>query len=135
MVTYESGRPLHWDPNGFFSGSDSLYLRDWGVQSAGAVLWIGLLLSCTWRAFRDRSIRHLVWLPAGWVLFSLVFHNLWGDELFLYAPHWSWGLMALVLLGGRRLSLVTAAAFVVPIAACQVYTLLRIRDLLMTIAQ
>ena len=135
MVTYESGRPLHWDPNGFFSGSDSLYLRDWGVQGAGAVLWIGLLLSCAWRAFHDRSIRRLVWLPAGWILFSLVFHNLWGDELFLYAPHWSWALMALVLLGARRLSLGTVASFVIPIAVCQVYTLLRIRDLLMTIAQ
>jgi len=27
------------------------------------------------------------------------------------------------------------ASFVIPIAVCQVYTLLRIRDLLMTIAQ
>jgi hypothetical protein len=136
MVTYESGKPLHWEPNGFLAGSDSLYLGDWwGVSGIGAALWVVLLLSCTYRAIRDRSTRPLVWLPAGWILFNLVFHNLWGDELFLYAPHWSWALMALVLLGARRLSLITVASFVMPIAACQVYTLVRIRDLLMTIAQ
>jgi hypothetical protein len=135
MVTYESGRPLHWDQNGFFSGSDSLYLRDWGVQAAGAALWAALLLSCSYRAVRDRRTRPLVWLPAVWILFNLVFHNLWGDEQFLYAPHWSWALMALVLLGARPLSLLTTASFVVPIAACQIYTLLRIQNLLLTIVQ
>jgi uncharacterized protein DUF6080 len=135
MVTYESGRPLHWDPNGFFSGSDSLYLRDWGVQAVGAALWAALFLSCAYRALRDRNTRPLVWLPAAWILFNLVFHNLWGDEQFLYAPHWSWALMAIVLLGARPLSLVTTASFVVPIAACQAYTLFRIKSLLLTIVQ
>ena len=136
MVTYESGRPLHWEPNGFFSGSDSLYLSDWwGVSGLGAALWIALLLSCTYRAIRDPSTRPLVWLPVGWILFSLVFHNLWGDEQFLYTPHWSWALMALVLLGARRLSLISVASFVVPIAACQIYTLVRIKSLLLTIVQ
>jgi len=135
MVTYESGSPLHFDPNGFFSGSDSLYLRDWGVQAVGAALWAALLLSCAYRAFRDPGTRPLVWLPAAWILFNLVFHNLWGDEQFLYAPHWSWALMALVLLGARPLSRIATASFVVPIAACQVYTLLRIKSLLLTIVQ
>jgi hypothetical protein len=136
MVTYESGRPLHWDPNGFFSGSDSLYLTDWwGVQGVGAALWAVLLFSCTYHALRDRSTRPLVWLAAGWILFNLVFHNLWGDEQFLYAPHWSWALMALVLLGARQLSLIAVGSFVVPIAACQIYTLVRIKSLLLAIVQ
>jgi hypothetical protein len=136
MVTYESGRPLHWDPNGFFSGSDSLYLGGWwGAHGIGAVLWTVLLLSCTYRAFRDRTTRPLLWLPAGWILFNLVFHNLWGDEQFLYTPHWSWALMALVLLGARQLSLLATASFVIPIAAYQIYTLVWIKTLLLSIVQ
>jgi Family of unknown function (DUF6080) len=136
MVTYESGQPLHWNPNGFFTGSDRVSFRDyWGVQGIGAVLWIGLLLTCTARAFRDRRMRNLAWLPAGWILFSLVFHNLWGDELFLYAPHWSWALMGLVLLGARGLSRSATASVVIPIAAAQVYTLVQIRSALLTIVR
>jgi hypothetical protein len=134
MVTYESGQPLHWNPNGYFTGSDGVSLRAyWSVQGIGALLWLGLLLSCTYYAFHDSTTRTLAWLPAGWILFSLVFHNLWGDELFLYAPHWSWALMALVLLGARRLSLITIATLVMPIWACQIYTLLRIKSALLAI--
>jgi hypothetical protein len=136
MVTYESGQPLHWNPNGFFTGSDRVSFRDyWGVQGIGAVLWIGLLLACASRAFRDRRTRQLAWLPAGWILFSLVLHNLWGDELFLYTPHWSWALMGLVLLGARRLSRVATASVVIPIAIAQVYTLVQIRSALLTIVR
>jgi len=136
MVTYESGRPLHWDPNGFFIGSDHLALLDYrGVQALGAVLWTALLVLCTYRAFRDQRSRQLVWLPAAWILFSLVFHNLWGDELFLYAPHWSWALMALVLLGARRLSPLTTAAIVVPMAVAQIDTLIQLKNALLTIVR
>jgi hypothetical protein len=136
MVTYESGQPVHWSSNGLFVGSDGQPLRNYrGVQAVGAVLWICLLLSCAYWAFRDPRTRRLVWLPAGWILFNLVFHNLWGDELFLYAPHWSWALMGLVLLGARHLSRTATAWMVTPMLVCQLYTLLRIKDALLTIVQ
>lgn len=133
MVTYESSQPLRWTPVGS-SGSDRPHLRDYlGVQSIGAVLWISLLLYCVQYAFRHQMTRRLAWLPAGWILFNLVFHNLWGDELFLYAPHWSWALMALVILGARGLSRMATALLVVPIAACQIGALFQIKSALLTI--
>jgi len=64
-----------------------------------------------------------------------VFHNVWGDELFLYAPHWSWALMALVILGARRVPLVTIVLLFVPIAFCQVYTLTQVKYALSTIVR
>jgi hypothetical protein len=135
MVTYESGRPLHWNPNGFFTGSDASPLHGYDtVSAAGALLWVVLLATCTYNAFRDQETRHLAWLPVSWVVFNLVFHNVWGDELFLYTPHWSWALMALVLLGARHLSRSMIVALVVPIAACQIYTLVQIRNALLTIS-
>jgi hypothetical protein len=135
MVTYESSQPLHWNPNGYFTGSDGVQIRDyWAVQGAGAALWLWLLLRCAHRALRDPSTRTFAWLPAGWIVFNLVFHNLWGDELFLYAPHWSWALMALVVLGGRDLSRRVVAAVVIPIVVCQMYTLFQIKRALLTIA-
>jgi hypothetical protein len=134
MVTYESsGRPLHWSPFGV-TGSDGVHLGDyWGVQAVGAATWIVLLLWCSYQALRDRGTRSLVWLPVGWILFNIVFHNIWGDELFLYAAHWSWALMGLVILGARRLSRTAAASLVIPVMVSQVYTLLRIKSALLTI--
>jgi hypothetical protein len=128
MITYESGQPLHWNPNGFFVGADVSHVRQYlGVQALGGVLWLSLLAMCLYRALRHPDTRRLVWLPAGWVVFNLLFHNVWGDELFLYAPHWSWALMALVILGARELPVRAIAAFVLPIAGCQIYTLIAIR--------
>jgi hypothetical protein len=107
------------------------YYRE--IQGAGAVLWMILLLSCVYQAVADPTTRAFVWLPVGWILFTMLFHNLWGDELILYAPHWSWALMGLVLLGARHLSLRLTAAIVIPIALCQAYTLFQIKSALQTI--
>jgi hypothetical protein len=135
MVTYESGQPLHWSQFGF-AGSDGLHLRDYvGMQVAGAVIWTGLFCYCLYHGFSDPRTRRLAWLPFGWVVFDILFHNVWGDELVLYAPHWSWALMALVVLGARRLRPTAAAALIVPLAICQISTLLHIRSALLTIVQ
>jgi hypothetical protein len=123
LVTYEpSHEPLRL---GYY----------WGPQAVGAVLWAVLLLSCSYQAIKDPGTRRFVWLPLGWLLFNMVFHNLWGDELILYAPHWSWALMGLVLLGARHLSRTAVASMVIPIVACQAYTLFQIKSALLTITR
>jgi hypothetical protein len=91
MLSYE---PLH------ASLRMSLYF---GLPIIGAAAWLVLLCWCTRNAYRSAETRPAVVLLLAWLLFNLIFHNLWGDELMLYAPHWSWSLMALVLLGARRL--------------------------------
>jgi hypothetical protein len=134
MVTYESNQPLRWDPNGYFIGSDGFDLRDYkGIQAGGAIIWIVLLVTCSYSALRDPQVRSFVWLPLGWILFNIVFHNIWGDELFLYAPHWSWALMALVILGVRYWSPTRMATMIIPIMICQVDSLIRIKSALASI--
>jgi hypothetical protein len=76
-----------------------------------------------------------MWLPLGWLLFNVVLHNIWGDEFVLYSPHWSWALMAIVILGARDLSRRFIAAIVVPVVASQIYTLFAIKQALQTIVQ
>jgi hypothetical protein len=104
-----------------------------GVPALGAALWMALLLYCGYQTLRDPRTRALAWLPIVWILFNMVLHNLWGDELMLYAPHWSWALMALVILGAARLSRTATALIVLPIVMCQVYTLVHIRSALVSI--
>jgi hypothetical protein len=121
MVSYEPSRePLRLS-----------YYR--GIAGLGAVLWLLLLFGCGYLAVADPGTRPFAWLAIGWVVFNMLFHNLWGDELILYAPHWSWALMGVVVLGGRCLPAKLTAALVIPIAICQVFTLVQIKSALETI--
>lgn len=121
MVSYE---PVH--------GSLSLTCY-FGIQAIGAIAWAVLLCRCALAAYRRPAARPAVKLLVGWLLFNCVLHNVWGDELLLYSAHWSWALMALVVLGAPRLSrafVVTAALVVI---VCQIPTLLAIKRALETI--
>ncbi len=123
MVSYEPAmEPVHL----------SAYL---GLPAVGALAWVVLLVLCVSRAVRDARTRPAVWLLLGWVLFNVIFHNMWGDELMLYSPHWSWALMALVVLGARHLPRRWLVALVLPLMVSQVYTLLAIRSALQTIVR
>lgn len=121
MVTYEPmPKPLDF----------SYYF---GIQGVGAVLWLVLLAACIRFALRDSRTRQYVFVALAWILYNLVFYNVWGREVLLSAAAWSWTLMALVVLGARHLSTRFIAATVVPIAVCQVVTLHEIKNLLLMI--
>ena len=105
------------------------------IQAIAAVAWVALLLRCVFKGLQDDKTRPYVWLLLGWIFFNAMLHNLWGDEFFLFAPHWSWALMGLIVLGARHLSLRFTAAMVVPLMMGQIYTLLQIRSALQSIGQ
>jgi len=125
-----------WDMVSYEPAHDVVRLSYYlGLQAIGAIAWAALLVKCTVKALQQESARLYVWLPLGWVLFSVVFHNIWGDELLLFSPHWSWALMALVILGARELSVKFIAAMFVPIVVSQIYTLFTIKNALETITR
>jgi len=125
-----------WDMVSYEPAGTSLQVSYYSwIQAVGVVAWIALLLTCVTKALREDRTRPHVWLPLGWVLFSAAFHNIWGAELFLFAPHWSWALMGLVVLGARNLSRTFIATMVVPIVMSQIYALLAIKGALQTIVQ
>jgi hypothetical protein len=103
------------------------------IQIVGVVAWLVLLFKCLSNGLRDTYTRPFVWILLGWMLFTEVLHNVWGTELILYAPHWSWTLFALVLLGARNLPL----RFLVPVSVAIIigesYTIAAIRSALATI--
>jgi len=105
------------------------------IQAIGAILWLVLLARCVQIGLRDNQTRPYAQMGLVWIVFSLIFFNLWGREPFLFASAWSWTLMALVILGARRLSRTFLAVTVLPIAICQVVTLREIGSLLQTIPQ
>jgi hypothetical protein len=123
MVTYE---PAH--------APLQLNYYSW-IQAIGVVAWVLLLSRCVLNGFREDRTRPYVWLLAGWIIFNAIFHNIWGDDFILYAPHWSWALMGLVLLGARNLSLRFVATMCVPILIGQISTLFAIKSALETITR
>ena len=125
-----------WDMVSYEPAHDVLRLSYYlGIQAIGAIAWLVLLVRSVFKGLNDERTRLYVWLPLGWILFSAVFHNIWGDELLLFSPHWSWALMALVILGARDLSLKFMTAVFVPIVVSQIYTLFTIKSALETITR
>jgi hypothetical protein len=101
------------------------------ATAAGAAAWV-LLLALSIRAcLGDAFGRRVLWLTVPWLLFNLVFHNLWGDEFFLYSPHWSWCLGALLLTGSQRLPTWLVAVLALPIMFGQIATFIDIRSALL----
>lgn len=71
--------------------------------SAGMPIWpfdtIRSLAAATWLAILALSLAGR-WTPparllAIWIAWNLLFHNIWGDEFFLYSPHYGWALALL----------------------------------------
>jgi hypothetical protein len=111
---------------------EPLSLHDFDiVRTVGALSWCVLFGMCAWAAWRDRAARLAIAVPIAWIVFNLLFHSIWGDELFLYAPHWSWALMAIVFAGAAVVRHPWAlAALCVLIVPAQIYTLTDIFRLL-----
>jgi hypothetical protein len=123
LIAQSGNSLLSYDP--FSVSSYSL------LSAVGAVAWAGLLGCCFVAVFRDGQLRVYGWVVSLWLAFNMLFHNVWGDEGFLFTPHWSWALMLIVFVGSRTLplwSLILAAAVV---GLGQVDTLVAIRTALL----
>ena len=117
MLSYEPLNLLQYDP----------------VQTIGAIAWLVLLAVSVRSALKERTARPYVYLLLIWIGFNLIFHNLWGDEFFLFTPHWSWALISLVFFGARNVSWKFVMAVAVPILIAQMYTLMHLGKALASI--
>jgi hypothetical protein len=104
-----------------------------GLQAVGGLAWLILLVVCGFHAWRNTTTRPPATLLLGWLLFNCAFHNIFGEELMMYAPHWSWALMALVVLGAPRVSRSFLFTAVLLIVLGQIPALLEIKRALGTI--
>lgn len=106
-------------------------LSDYGpLSGAAACAWAALLAASSFVLVRSPDLRNYGFALFGWIAFNFALHNLWGDEFFLFSPHWSWALSLIALLGSRALptwAVALAAALIVP---GQLSTLNTIRELL-----
>ncbi len=125
-----------WDMVTYEPGLEGVHISYYfGIQAFGAAAWIALLSMCIYKGFQNERTRPYMWLPLGWVMFNALFHNIWGGEIILYAPHWSWALMGMVILGARDLSRTLIGTIFVPIVISQIWTLIAIKNALATIVR
>jgi hypothetical protein len=103
------------------------------AQAFAVVAWFVLLSACVVKGLREEGMRPYVWTLLAWLGFNIVFHNMWGTELYLYAPDWCWALIALLILGARNLSPRFLFAMFVPIVVGQAFTLFHMKAALETI--
>jgi hypothetical protein len=72
-------------------------------QTVGSLVWFGLLGWGIHRGWRDADCRPAVLGALGWVGGNAIFHNLWGDEYFLYSPHVALPLLMVAAIGFRAI--------------------------------
>jgi hypothetical protein len=91
------------------------------VQWVGVLAWAMVLGFCIWTGLRSRDTRGWTAWLLSWIVFNVLFHNIWGDEFFLYSPHYAWALVAVVALSARHMALPLFAAAAGVIALTQLY--------------
>ena len=102
------------------------------VQWAGVIAWAVLLGFCIWQGLRTAETRGWsAWLLA-WIAFNVLFHNIWGDEFFLYSPHYVWALIVVVAISARRIPVPVLATAVALITTAQIYAFWTIGQLART---
>jgi hypothetical protein len=109
------------------------HLSRYSIVGIASVLgWVSLLVaSVVTAAGSDR--RHYARLLGAWILFNVIFHSFWGDEPFLYSPHWSWALFGVVILGSAELPLAFVIASGLAIVPGQLQLLMAVRHLAATL--
>jgi hypothetical protein len=98
------------------------------VQGIAVGVWLGLLATTIGLAIRDPHTRWPAVVLLGWAGGNVVFHVLWGDEFFLYTPHYSWAVATVAVIGLRQVPVWVTLPAVLVIAVGQGYTLVRIRE-------
>lgn len=122
-----------------FPGWDDLTYEPWrlndfsSLQLMAAAAWIVLLVRCFLKAWREQRLRPNLLALVAWLGYEVLLHNVWGDELLLYAPNWTWALIGIVILGAPYLSRRFLTVVAVPLIAGQIYTLTVIKSVMLTI--
>lgn len=100
------------------------------VQGISTLAWVILLFMCSFKSLQNSEVRPFALVLVVWLLFNLFLHNIWSDEFFLYAPHWSWALMALVFLGAQYVPLRIVLSLVLLTLPGQIVTLVEVGSIL-----
>lgn len=122
-----------------FPGWDDVTYEPWRIndysalQLMAAAAWVVLLVRCFLKACKEPKLRANLLALVAWLGYEVLLHNVWGDELLLYAPNWTWALIGIVILGAPYVSRRFLAVLAVPLLAGQIYTLTTIKAVMQTI--
>ena len=101
---------------------------------AGQVAWVVLLVWGTIASLGSGFQNFESLLLIGWIAGNLALHNIWGNEFFLYSPHWSWALFSLVILGAGRIPAVVLWSAGIVMIAGGISEILTIEELLRSLS-
>jgi hypothetical protein len=115
---------------------DPWAIRDYGViNGISAVAWLAFLSWSVVALLRaGTEARTALAVLALWICGNILVHLLWGDEMFMYSPHWSWALAAIPLLAAKWVPLPALAGISMTIAVGQAATLFQVLELSKQIA-
>jgi len=100
----------------------------YSLTLVGLLCWLSFLGMSAFLCFRFVETRRIAIIAMLWLLFNYVFHSFWGDQFFLFAPHWTGALLVLFVFAlphfGRWAMVATSG----PLIVGQILTLMSLRD-------
>lgn len=135
---WRSPQAGRWPPATYKVTFEPVDLGDYDLVGALAVAaWAALLVVAIVQCWNNLPTRRGLIVLIGWIVFNLMLTNMWGDEFFLYSPHWSWALLTLIAMALPHLDrgiLFGAAALVTLGQVRALAQLITVTDLLRTMA-
>jgi hypothetical protein len=74
-----------------------------GWEHLPAIAWCGLVAAGLYCGIRSTRQRRSIAVLVIWIAWNSLFHTIWGDEFFLYSPHYGWAVWCVPLLGLAQL--------------------------------
>lgn len=108
-------------PSPALSGAGNITLEPWGLGSLAGIYLVPfaiLLVGMFWQAFqmlRSEQESLLGQLLILWLVFNVIFHNIWGDEYILFSGHYSFVLLFLLVYLLKELSVRRALLLSIPV--------------------
>lgn len=105
--------------------------QDYGIiNGVSAIAWVAFLVWGTVALFRAGGDgRKTLGVLSIWICGNILVHLVWGDEMFMYSPHWSWAVAAIPLLAAKWVPIPALLAICAIVGAGQVVTLLQVLEL------
>jgi hypothetical protein len=110
--------------------------QDYGiVNGVSAIAWGAFLIWSTMALFRaGGEARTALGVLSIWICGNILVHLVWGDEMFMYSPHWSWAVAAIPLLAAKWVPVPALLGISVIVGTGQVVTLRQVLELSTQIA-
>ncbi|WP_375750162.1 hypothetical protein [Vibrio sp. HN007] len=95
-----------------------------------SLIWLYCLIKGVSLMWQSSTSRLLLLALSAWLFFNIILHNLWGDEFFLFSPHWTISLLVSFIYFAKKTKLTALLLLITPLLLGQLLFFIKVENLL-----